>query len=214
MVVSEVQRATVLAIDTAGNQMGCALLAHDRLLGEHMLEEPFGAPALLVPLIGRLMTETGLSGQDITLIAVNVGPGSFTGLRAGIAAAQGLSLAWQCRLVGISSFQALAHGWRRVRNSAPPDRLAILLDSRRDEPYAAVLDRDLAFLAPPFVLPEVERAAWRADEPTLLSDSAALAPCAVPHSAQDIAWLARDPCYHLPAKPVYLRPPAIGGQTK
>jgi tRNA threonylcarbamoyladenosine biosynthesis protein TsaB len=87
----------------------------------------------LLPLIAELLSEAGWPRSSVSRIGVAVGPGSFTGLRVGIACAQGLSLGLDVPLVGVSSLAAMAR--------AVPDAIAGLrcpvLDARRNEVFAA-----------------------------------------------------------------------------
>ena len=96
----------ILAIDTSTAACSAALfegdgtcLAHrDELIGR-------GHSERLVPMLDEM-----LAGRRADLILVGVGPGSFTGIRVGIAAAQGLAIAWDCKLRGMSSLALLAAG--------------------------------------------------------------------------------------------------------
>ena len=84
-------------------------------------------------MIAELLDEAGWSRKSLDRIGVSVGPGSFTGLRVGIACAQGLSLGLGVPVVGVTSLQAMA---RAVPASIPGLRCA-LLDARRGEVFAA-----------------------------------------------------------------------------
>jgi len=88
----------------------------------------------LLPLIAELLDEAGWPRSSLDRIGVSVGPGSFTGLRVGIACAHGLSLGLGIPLVGVTSLQAMA---RAVPESILGLRCAIL-DARRTEVFAAV----------------------------------------------------------------------------
>lgn len=87
----------------------------------------------LLPIIDSLFSRSGIEKSEITLIASGIGPGSFTGIRIGIATAKGLSMALGCPLAGISTLDALAFG-------ALPSRLPILpiIDARKGEVYCAL----------------------------------------------------------------------------
>ena len=93
-----------LAIETAGHVLGVALLSDEKLLTQREIAQSHGTPALLLPLIQEILYSEKILPAHLNLIAVNVGPGSFTGLRAGIAAAQGMAFGLSCPLVGISAF--------------------------------------------------------------------------------------------------------------
>lgn len=92
----------------------------------------------LMPLVERVLAETGSARSSLDRLAVGVGPGSFTGLRVGIALAQGMALGLDRPVVGIGSLRAIARG-------APADdpRLRVVaLDARRDELFVAVYGAD------------------------------------------------------------------------
>jgi len=92
------------------------------------------APVLLQE-IERLLTRAGIAPVDLTAIAVTTGPGSFTGIRVGLATAQGLALARDRRLFACDSLKAVA-----AAQSAGAAPIAVVLDARRGEVYAAVYD--------------------------------------------------------------------------
>lgn len=120
----------VLGVETATECLGLALRRDDRLLGE--LELDLGRKHCEKILIGLdgLLSDLGVRVADLSGIAVSQGPGSFTGLRIGLAFAQGLALAKGVRLVGIPTLDCLAHGaglWEGP--------LIACLDARRGEVY-------------------------------------------------------------------------------
>jgi tRNA threonylcarbamoyladenosine biosynthesis protein TsaB len=84
-------------------------------------------------MIAELLSEAGWRRGDLERIGVSVGPGSFTGLRIGIACAQGLALGLGLPLLGVTSLRAMA---RAVPGAIPGTRVA-LLDARRNEVFAA-----------------------------------------------------------------------------
>ncbi len=84
-------------------------------------------------MIAELLSEAGWKRGDLERIGVSVGPGSFTGLRIGIACAQGLALGLGLPLVGVTSLRAMA---RAVPGDIPGTRVP-LLDARRNEVFAA-----------------------------------------------------------------------------
>ena len=81
----------ILAVDTAGKTVGVALLQDDRLLYECYLDAGMTHSETLMPLIDNCLKLCGMGCKDIDLYGVNAGPGSFTGLRIGLAAVKGLA---------------------------------------------------------------------------------------------------------------------------
>ena len=82
----------ILAVDTAGKTVGVALMQDDRLLYECYLDAGMTHSETLMPLIDGCLKLCGMGCKDIDLFGVNAGPGSFTGLRIGLAAVKGLAL--------------------------------------------------------------------------------------------------------------------------
>ena len=90
--------------------------------------------ASLPVLVERVLGEAGLALEDVEGIAVSIGPGSFTGLRIGLALAKGLAFAGGLPLVGVPTLEALA--W--VADAAPGTSVCAALDARKREAYAAL----------------------------------------------------------------------------
>jgi tRNA threonylcarbamoyladenosine biosynthesis protein TsaB len=126
----------VLAFDTAGSACSVAVERDGLLLAQERREMRHGHAEALLPMIDRVMSAAELGPADIDNIAVSVGPGGFTGIRAGLAAAQGLTLASGAGLLGVTSFAAVAS-----LVSPGEVRLLVALDSRRAELYVQMFDR-------------------------------------------------------------------------
>jgi tRNA threonylcarbamoyladenosine biosynthesis protein TsaB len=100
------QRMTVLAFDCAISGLAIAVARDGVGLAERR-EEGRGQAATLLPAIAATLQEAGVERQALSLIAVTIGPGSFTGVRVGLAAARGLALALGVPLAGITTTAAL-----------------------------------------------------------------------------------------------------------
>lgn len=98
----------ILGIETSTLTGSVALMIDHEIRGEITLSVSARHSERLMPMIDQLLRDCDLSPSEIDLYAVSTGPGSFTGLRIGIAAAQGLSAATGKPLIGVSSLQALA----------------------------------------------------------------------------------------------------------
>ncbi len=122
----------VLGIETSTGQAGVALVEQGRLVLARAHARPKQSAEQLLPLIAAVLAEAGWLRRDLERIGVSVGPGSFTGLRVGIACAQGLSLGLGIPLLGVTSLRAMA---RAVPDSLVGTRVS-LLDARRDEVFA------------------------------------------------------------------------------
>jgi tRNA threonylcarbamoyladenosine biosynthesis protein TsaB len=130
---------TVVGFDTSTNATAVCVLRGDGQAFEHVppparLQERPGHAAELMPAIARTMEEAGVDWRDVDAIAVGVGPGTFTGLRIGIATARALAHARAIALRPVSSLAALAQ-------PLDPDRARLpLIDARRGELFAALHD--------------------------------------------------------------------------
>ena len=95
----------ILAVDTAGKTAGVALLQDDRLLYEVYLDGGMTHSETLMPMIDSCLKMCGLTCADIDLYAVNAGPGSFTGLRIGLAAVKGLAFPRETLCAPVSTWK-------------------------------------------------------------------------------------------------------------
>jgi tRNA threonylcarbamoyladenosine biosynthesis protein TsaB len=100
---------TVLAIETATDIASAALLDGDALIGSLAFLARRDVCQRLLPEVEAMMTRAGLSPQSLSAIAVGRGPGSFTGIRIGVAIAKGLALAVDAPVFGISTLAACAY---------------------------------------------------------------------------------------------------------
>ena len=131
----------VLALDTATRATAAAVLVGDDCV-ERRLEGGAGRPAHaggLLPLAAECLAELGCGFGDVDRVAVCVGPGSFTGIRAGVATAAGLARGCGADLVGVGSLRALLAGAREAGIEGP---LVAAIDARRRELFLAGGDAD------------------------------------------------------------------------
>ena len=131
----------LLAIDTAGPACAVAL-ARENSEGAEILARSVetigrGHAERLMPMIEATLASAGASFDDLTRIAVTTGPGSFTGIRVGVAAARGLALALGIPAVGIGSLDALALPIAMTRREGT---VVAALDAKRGEIFAAAKD--------------------------------------------------------------------------
>ena len=102
---------TVLAIDTATSYAGLALFDGQSVLAELTWLAPQSHTTTLMPNLIRMLDQQGLTVAHLTGLAVALGPGSFTGLRIGLAVAKGLALARDLPLVGIPTLDVVAQAY-------------------------------------------------------------------------------------------------------
>lgn len=213
----------VLGLDTAQAACSAALLKDGRLLAARHQPMQAGHAEALAPMVVDLLAEAGLAPAALNRIGVTIGPGTFTGLRIGLAFARALGGALECPVVGVTTLAALAAGAARRRPGAGAYLAAI--DARRQEIYVQLFAGDLAPLSEPALLPveslePVAAALTPAARLVAAGTGAALALAALScegeidadgtlPAAEDVAHLAAalaDPA-NAPARPLYLRAP-------
>lgn len=99
----------ILGIDTSSSSLSVAVMDDDLLKGEFTLNHKLTHSEQMMPLLDILLSHLELKMSDIDLIGVSVGPGSFTGIRIGVAAANAMAMALDIPVVGISSLEAMAY---------------------------------------------------------------------------------------------------------
>lgn len=162
---------TVLALDTATETLTVAAASGDAWV-VHSRHSGLTHAAQLAPLIDRVTGELDIRVADVDLVAVGIGPGSFTGVRIGVATAKGIAAAGRARLAGICGLDAMAWDQRHAGGLVVP-----IIDARKRRLYAACyrdgrrigayLDQEPAGLA------ETVRATAADGEPVLLTGPAA-----------------------------------------
>lgn len=137
----------ILALDTSMTACSVACVMIDdvsseiSMLAEIRKDMARGHAEALVPMIARVMDEAGIGFDSLDRVAVTTGPGSFTGLRVGIATARGLGLALGIPVAGIGTLDALATDFVASRDGRKAP-FAILLDARREQIYVRNFDAD------------------------------------------------------------------------
>ena len=131
----------ILSIDTTSEHGSLALLAGGEVVGHAERRSTEGFGHLLYPDVERLLAAHGWQLASVDCFAAAAGPGSFTGIRVGLAAVKGLGEALGRPVVAVSNLQAVAwHGTAPVR--------AAVIDARRGEVYGAVYSASLQVLVP------------------------------------------------------------------
>lgn len=199
----------LLAFDTATPQVTVALHDGAEVVAERVSEVPMRHGEHLAPLIEALMRERGVVRQDLTAIAVGVGPGPFTGLRVGLVTARTLAFVLEIPVYGVCTLDVLAVEAVDTEAVVAPFRVAT--DARRKEVYLASYDEAGARLDGPVVV--------RPDDAPgtgpVVGEGAALYPAAFPLAAGPLrpsaGWLARvvtdERAELLDPEPLYLRRP-------
>ena len=125
----------VLAFDCSGASCSAAVVIDGRPASQRFVPMERGHAEALLPMIETVLREAALTPVALDLLAVTIGPGSFTGLRIGLAAARGLALARKLPAIGVTSFDA-------VKVDGPTEQpLFIALESKRAELFLQRRDR-------------------------------------------------------------------------
>ena len=127
----------ILALDTSTRLASLALAGNEGLVAELRMEVRTGHAATLLPSLKHLLALSGWNIKDIELIACAVGPGSFAGLRIGIATVKGIALATGAQTVGVNTLRAMA-----LPHAAGTRVICPVLDAKKDQVYAALFEGD------------------------------------------------------------------------
>ncbi len=221
--MSEDRFDRLLAFDCSAGACSAAVWRDGAVRSQVFVEMERGQAERLMPQIGDVMEGADLGFDELQAIATIVGPGSFTGLRIGLAAARGLALASGKKLLALDAFEAIIAGIPSDRAAGLP--ILVAVDSRRGPVFAqlfgpdrqkiggpAQVERDalLAFVPDgPVAIAGDGQAAFAALDPArfmLLREHLRIRAAAVAEAA---ALLGPDSLDRLPLSPLYLRPPDV-----
>lgn len=121
-----------LGIETATDRVGVALGHHAGVLGTFEITQPRRHAELLTPMIEQLCRQCDVHLSEVGVLAVDVGPGLFTGMRVGLATAKAMAQALRVPVIGLSSLDLLAYPLRHAHGE-----IASVIDARRGELYYA-----------------------------------------------------------------------------
>ena len=213
----------VLAIDSATSACSAAVVSATETHARRYREMVRGHAEALMPMVADVLAECGLTVKQLDLLAVTVGPGAFTGVRIGLAAAQAMALAAKLPLSGVTTLEAVAAAQQR-----PEWPLLVALDTKRADiyvqlfeapdrpvtvPAALAADRLIASLplVPAMVAGDAAGRARKAlaaagvvvpeSDGPVFPDAALVGRIAAGRAARDDIRVAR---------PLYLRPPDVG----
>ena len=129
----------ILSIDTASNICGVSILEDDKLICNLDTDTGRTHSENLMPMIEQAFNKTKFSLNDIDLITCNIGPGSFTGLRIGVATTKAFNDSLNIPCVGVSSLEALAYNLRSAINEI--DVICSIIDCKNDNCYFALYEK-------------------------------------------------------------------------
>lgn len=122
----------VLGLDTSTLMTTCGVIDENKLLGEFSLSQDMSHSEKLVPMIKEVLDNLDLTIKDIDVFGVSIGPGSFTGLRIGIATMKAFAHLFDKPIVGVSTLEALAY-------NLPYNNIIVpMIDARRERVYTGI----------------------------------------------------------------------------
>lgn len=211
----------LLAFDTSMAACSAAVFdaASGRVRAHRFVRMERGHADALAPMIKEVMDEAGIAFADLERLGVTLGPGTFTGVRTGIAMARGLALALGCKIAGIDTLSAIA-----ANAGSDKTPLVIASDARRDEVYFTVMGAE----ASPVVLPigEAVHRLPRGEGYVMGTGAEALIAAAprgrlirlnagdLPDARNFAALCAKVVPSSIPPEPLYLRPPDVKPQAQ
>jgi tRNA threonylcarbamoyladenosine biosynthesis protein TsaB len=207
----------LLAFDSAQAACSAAVRRDSTLAARRFARMERGHAEALMPMIVAVLEDAGIGFPALDAVAVTIGPGSYTGIRVGLAAAKGIALARGIPLIGVTTLEAVARAAHDQRPGAP---VLVVLETKRADLYVQGFAADLAPLAPPLAIaPE----AVRVPHGALIAGDGALR--IKPHiegrsdltfahgdgivDAAVVAEIAAERGASGPVSPLYLRPPDV-----
>jgi tRNA threonylcarbamoyladenosine biosynthesis protein TsaB len=194
----------LLAFDTCLDKMYAVLKKDGKILASRVIENHDNKyhSAFLISTLQEIMSENNIKPQDVDLIATNIGPGSFTGIRACVTVARVMAQQLNCKAVGISSLEILAKASQKT---------LVALDARKNSAYlylngeikGAVLLDEVKQIAPKYDILTDDKL-----QPILGGVSYQSLDLPIGETLANLAET-RDGDWHL-LKPLYIQPPPMG----
>lgn len=130
--------ALVLAVDTSAKPVSCALAQDEKVLASFFVNTGLTHSQTLMPMIEDILNVTEHSVSDLDAVAVNAGPGSFTGVRIGVSAVKGVAFTGDLPCVAVSTLEAMAENVA----ATPASLICCLMDARCQQVYGALFEKD------------------------------------------------------------------------
>jgi tRNA threonylcarbamoyladenosine biosynthesis protein TsaB len=212
----------ILALETSSSLCAACILdpASGQVLGEVVNDIGRGHAERLMDDIAEALKQAATGYVNLTFIACGAGPGSFTGIRVGVAAARGLGLALKIPVHGVTSLQAIA---LRAIDDAKGRGLLVVQDAGREELHMQRFDQDARPLSAPLALSLPQLLNQLPDTPLIACGSGAqllqgrpdieISLTALVPTAEAVARASLDPAMTVPPKPLYLRAPVAKPQA-
>ena len=125
----------ILGIETATRAASVAVISNGKILAESLRESPQSFSETLMPQVEEVIKISG-AFENLDAVAVSIGPGSFTGLRIGLATAKALAYAWNIKIIGVPTLQALAYNF-------PSAKVLPMIDAQKNRAYCQLFEKNL-----------------------------------------------------------------------
>lgn len=126
----------ILAIDTSSKICSVAILENDEVIDELNLDDGKTHSENLMPLVDEILNKNNIDIKQIEMLACCVGPGSFTGIRIGVASIKPIAEVLDIKIASVTSLETLA---RNVENE---EKIVSLIDARNNQVYAGIFDKE------------------------------------------------------------------------
>lgn len=123
----------ILGIETATRAASVAVIFDGKILAESLRESPQSFSETLMPQVEEVIKISG-AFENLDAVAVSIGPGSFTGLRIGLATAKALAYAWGIKIIGVPTLQALSYNF-------PSAKVLPLIDAQKNRAYCQLFEK-------------------------------------------------------------------------
>lgn len=127
----------ILAVDTSAKPVSCALIKDGRILGNYYSNSGLTHSQTLMPMIEHLLSVTGVTMDTLDAVAVNSGPGSFTGVRIGVSAVKGLAFTQNLPCISVSTLESMAENVTIVGDCV----VCGVMDARCSQVYTALFEK-------------------------------------------------------------------------
>ena len=128
----------ILAVDTSAKPVSCALVENNKVLGCFYSNTGLTHSQTLMPMIDALLKVSDISIDRLDAVAVNAGPGSFTGVRIGVSAVKGIAFTYNTPCISVSTLEAMAEAVACSSDSI----ICGVMDARCQQVYSALFQRD------------------------------------------------------------------------
>lgn len=139
----------ILAFDTSHGVCSVALYSHNKIVADHIEHEKSKQAECLFALTHQVLEDASLSYADLDAVGVNIGPGSFTGVRVGVAAARGVGLAAKLPVVPVTSFESVA---QQALEQNGEHSIMVVMDAKRGQVFSQLFNKEIQPLNQPSML--------------------------------------------------------------